>query len=74
MPRGAEQLVRQAGRDELVLGYVLLETHVVAHAVLAVGILVILPLTVGAATSLFAGPAGESLELRSPTTKSGSSW
>lgn len=31
----------------------------VAHAVLAVGVLVILPLVVGAATSLFAGPAGE---------------
>ena len=31
----------------------------VAHAVLAVGVLVILPLAVGAATSLFAGPAGE---------------
>lgn len=31
----------------------------VVHAVLAVGILVILPLVVGAATALFAGPAGE---------------
>lgn len=31
----------------------------VAHAVIAVGVLVILPLAVGAATSLFAGPAGE---------------
>ncbi len=31
----------------------------VTHAVIAVGVLVILPLTVGAATALFAGPAGE---------------
>lgn len=31
----------------------------VAHAVIAVGVLVILPLVVGAGTSLFAGPAGE---------------
>ncbi len=31
----------------------------VAHAVIAVGVLVILPLVVGAATALFAGPAGE---------------
>jgi arabinogalactan oligomer/maltooligosaccharide transport system permease protein len=31
----------------------------VAHAVIAVGILVILPLAVGAVTALFAGPAGE---------------
>ncbi|MCA9649257.1 MAG: extracellular solute-binding protein [Myxococcales bacterium] len=31
----------------------------VVHAVLAVGILVILPLVVGAGTALFAGPAGE---------------
>jgi len=31
----------------------------VAHAVIAIGILVIAPLTVGAATAFFAGPAGE---------------
>ena len=31
----------------------------VAHAVVAIGVLVLLPLAVGAATSLFAGPAGE---------------
>ncbi len=31
----------------------------IAHAVLAVGVLVVLPLTVGAAASLFGGPAGE---------------
>ncbi len=31
----------------------------VAHAVVAVGVLVVLPLVVGAATSLFAGPPGE---------------
>lgn len=31
----------------------------VAHAVIAVGVLVVLPLTVGAAASFFGGPAGE---------------
>jgi arabinogalactan oligomer / maltooligosaccharide transport system permease protein len=58
---GALVLVQRARRPELRerLRRSLPAYRYVAHAVLAVGVLVILPLVVGAATSLFAGPAGE---------------
>ena len=58
---GALVLVQRARRPELgeALRRSLPAYRYVAHAVLAVGVLVILPLVVGAATSLFAGPAGE---------------
>ncbi|MEM7157922.1 MAG: extracellular solute-binding protein [Myxococcota bacterium] len=58
---GAFVLVQRARRPELRerLRQSLPAYRYVTHAVLAVGVLVILPLTVGAATSLFAGPAGE---------------
>ncbi len=58
---GALALVQRARRPELRerLRRSLPAYRWVAHAVLAVGVLVILPLVVGAATSLFAGPAGE---------------
>jgi len=58
---GALVLVQRARRPELreQLRRSLPAYRYVAHAVLAVGVLVILPLVVGAATSLFAGPAGE---------------
>jgi len=58
---GALVLVQRAGRPELRerLRRSLPAYRYIAHAVIAVGVLVILPLVVGAATSLFAGPAGE---------------
>ncbi|MCA9708324.1 MAG: extracellular solute-binding protein, partial [Myxococcales bacterium] len=58
---GALVLVQRARQPELRerLRRSLPAYRYVAHAVLAVGVLVILPLVVGAATSLFAGPAGE---------------
>jgi arabinogalactan oligomer/maltooligosaccharide transport system permease protein len=58
---GALVLVQRARRPELreQLRRSLPAYRYVVHAVLAVGVLVILPLVVGAATSLFAGPAGE---------------
>ena len=58
---GALVLVQRARRPELRerLRRSMPAYRYVAHAVLAVGVLVILPLVVGAATSLFAGPAGE---------------
>ncbi|MCX4246523.1 extracellular solute-binding protein [Paraliomyxa miuraensis] len=58
---GAFVLVQRARQPELRerLRRSLPAYRYVAHAVLAVGMLVILPLVVGAATSLFAGPAGE---------------
>jgi arabinogalactan oligomer/maltooligosaccharide transport system permease protein len=58
---GALVLVQRSRRPELRerLRRSLPAYRYVAHAVLAVGVLVILPLVVGAATSLFAGPAGE---------------
>lgn len=58
---GALLLVQRARQPELRerLRRSLPAYRYVAHAVLAVGVLVILPLVVGAATSLFAGPAGE---------------
>jgi len=58
---GALVLVQRARRPELRerLRRSLPAYRYVAHAVLAVGVLVILPLAVGAVTALFAGPAGE---------------
>lgn len=58
---GSFVLVQRAKRPELreKLRRSLPAYRYVIHAVLAVGILVILPLAVGAATALFAGPAGE---------------
>ncbi len=58
---GAFVLVQRARQPEMRERFVrsLPAYRYVIHAVLAVGILVILPLAVGAATSLFAGPAGE---------------
>ncbi|MEM6997033.1 MAG: sugar ABC transporter permease, partial [Myxococcota bacterium] len=58
---GAFALVRRArsdaGKAELSRSWT--AYRYVAHAVLAVGVLVLLPLAVGAATAFFAGPAGE---------------
>jgi arabinogalactan oligomer/maltooligosaccharide transport system permease protein len=56
---GAFALVQRSRRGELGLRRSLPAYRWVAHAVVAVGVLVIAPLVVGAATSLFAGPAGE---------------
>ncbi len=58
---GSLVLVQRARRPELreQLRRSLPAYRYMAHAVLAVGVLVILPLMVGAATALFAGPAGE---------------
>ncbi len=56
---GALALVRRGRRGELGLRRSLPAYRWVVHAVLAVGVLVIAPLVVGAATALFAGPAGE---------------
>jgi arabinogalactan oligomer/maltooligosaccharide transport system permease protein len=58
---GALLLVQRARRPELRerLRRSLPAYRYVAHAVIAVGVLVILPLVVGAGTAFFAGPAGE---------------
>lgn len=58
---GAFVLVSRARRPELreQLRRSLPAYRYVAHAVIAVGVLVIVPLVVGSLTALFAGPAGE---------------
>lgn len=58
---GAFVLVQRARAPELreQLRRSLPAYRYIAHAVLAVGVLVILPLSVGSLTALFAGPAGE---------------
>jgi len=57
---GAFELVRRARREALgpALRRSMTAYAYVVHAVLAVGLLVVLPLAIGAATSLFAGGAG----------------
>lgn len=58
---GALALVQRA-RSSAFRGQLRRSLHAwrwVAHAVLAVGVLVVLPLTVGAAASFFGGPAGD---------------
>jgi arabinogalactan oligomer/maltooligosaccharide transport system permease protein len=56
---GAFALVQRSRRGEIGLRRSLPAYRWVLHAVIAVGVLVIAPLLVGAATALFAGPAGE---------------